>query len=166
MNDNLQPNDAALPLAAELFDRLALGADGQPFDDDDPETWGAADAAAPAAVFLGATRFIIVDANAIDLAVAAGAIEPGELPTLCMRVTFEQAEGAPVPCIGQYLSVATDEPNVSILFRIWLTHSDLHDPAAPDLGPNAVRNEALDVLEPSQALLVQVVDNEETEAAA
>jgi hypothetical protein len=166
MNNIIQPDDTGSPLVAELFDRLALGADGQPFDDEDPETWGAADAAEPAVVFLGPARFTVVDADAMDLAVAAGAIEPGEVPTLCMRVVFEQAEGAPLPCVGQYLSVATDEPSVSILFRIWLTHSDLHDPAAPDLGPNAVRNEALDVLEPSQALLVQVVDNEEAEASA
>lgn len=165
MNDNIQPDDTALPLAAQLFDRLALGADGQPFDDDDPETWGAADAAEPAAVHLGAARFTVVDADATDLAIAAGAIEPGELPTLCMRVAFEQAEGAPVPCIGQYLSVATDDPGVSVLFYVWLTHSDLHDPAAPDLGPHAMRNEALDVLEINQALLVQVFEDEEAEAA-
>lgn len=164
MNDNIQPDDTALPLAAQLFDRLALGADGQPFDDGDPETWGAADAAEPVVVFLGPARFAVVDADAIDLAVAAGAIEPGELPMFCMRVAFEQAEGAPVACVGQYLSVATDEPGVNILFRIWLTGSDLNDPGAPNLGPDAVRNVALDVLEPHQALLVQVFEDEEAEA--
>lgn len=164
MNDNIQPDDTALPLAAQLFDRLALNADGQPFDDNNPETWGEADDADPEIVQLGAARFTVVDADAIDLAIAAGAIEPGELPTLCMRVAFEQAERALVACAGQYLSVATDEPGVNILFRVWLTGSDLDDPGAPDLGPDAVRNVALAVLEPHQALLVQVFEDEEAEA--
>lgn len=157
---NIQPDDAARALAAQLFDRLTLGTDGQPFNDSDPGSWEAADAAEPEVVHLGAVRFMVVDADAVDLAIAAGAIEPGEVPTLCMRVGFEVAEGAPEPCIGQYLTVGTEEPNVSILFRVWLTHADLHDPSAPDLGPDAMHDEALDVLEPGQALLVQVLDSE------
>lgn len=166
MNNNIQPDDTALPLAAQLFGHLALGADDQPLNGGDPETWNAADTAEPVAVHLGPARFTVVDADAIDLAVAAGAIEPGELPTLCLLVAFEQAEGALVPSIGQYLSVATDEPSVSVLFYVWMTYSDWHDPDAPDLGPDALRNEVFDVLEPNQALLVQVVEYEETEAAA
>lgn len=159
MNDDIQPDDTARTLAAQLFDRLALGADGQPFDDGDPETWGAADAAEPEVVHLGAARFRIVDADAIDLAVAAGAIEPGQAPTLRMRVAFEQAVGAPVPSIGQYIVLPTDEPDVSIVFIVAATHEDLNDPAAPDLGPDAVRVEALDVFQPGEALLVQVFDH-------
>lgn len=160
MNDEIQPDDTARAIAAELFDRLVLNADGQPFDHSDPETWQAVDEAESEVVHLGAARFAIIDADAVDLAVAAGAIEPGQAPTLCMRVAFEQTEGAPVPSIGQYLTVATEEPAVSILFRIWLTHADLHCPDAPCLGPGAMCNEALEVLQPSEALLVQVLDNE------
>ncbi|MDQ0591002.1 hypothetical protein [Variovorax paradoxus] len=158
MNDDTQPTTDARALDAELFDRLALNADGQPFDDNDPETWEAADEAEPEVVHLGAARFKIIDADAFDLAVAAGAIEEGSPPTLCMRVALDPGAQAPMPAIGQFLVVATDEPNVSILLRVWLTYDDLHDPAAPDLGPHAMRNEALDVLEKDQALLVQVFD--------
>ena len=166
MNDDIQPDDTARTLAARLFDRLALNADGQPFDDSDPETWQAADEAAPEVVHLGAAHFTIVDADAVDLAVAAGAIEPGQAPTLCMRVAFQQAEGALVPSIGQYIVLPTDEPDVSIVFIVAATHEDLNDPAAPDLGPDAVRIDAFNVFQPGQALLVQVFDHaDESEAA-
>ena len=40
------------------------------FNDDDPATWADADAAAPEIVSLGPVRFRIIDADAVDLAVA------------------------------------------------------------------------------------------------
>lgn len=153
----LEPDDDARILAAELLERVALDANGAMFNDDDPATWTDADAAAPEIVSLGPVRFRIVDAEAVDLAVAAGAIEPGQL-VLCMRVEFDTSEGAPEPAIGQVVALPTEEPGVTLAFGIWLTHADLHDPAAPPLGKGAARVPALDVLKPAQALLVQVVE--------
>ena len=58
--------------------------------------------------------------------------------------------------------VALDaDEGVSVLFKVVITHADLHDPAAPDLGPDAVRNEALDALQPGEVLLVQVINDPE-----
>ena len=39
-------------------------------------------------------------------------------------------------------------------------HADLHDPEH-DLGPDAVRNVALDALQPYEVLLVQVINTPE-----
>jgi hypothetical protein len=164
LNDDLHPSAHAPALSAELFERMALTADGVPFDDADPSTWAAADATEPEIVRLGAVRFRIVDADAADLAVATGAIASGDV-LLAMRVVFDTVEGAPEPVSGQYVVLATAEPDVSILFRVWITHADLHDPAAPDLGPNAVRSEALDALRAGEALIVQVLDADEQAGA-
>ncbi|WP_213957120.1 hypothetical protein [Variovorax sp. dw_954] len=153
-------DDHARNVAAELLQRIALDASGVPFNDDDPETWGEADAAVPKVVSLGEVRFHIVDADAVDLAVAAGAIEPGDI-TLCLRVEFDTSVGAATPALGQVVVVPTVEPGVTLAFGVWLTHADLHAPEAPDLGPNAVPNPVLDSIAPHQALLVQVMDAED-----
>ena len=160
MNDDLHSSARAPALAAELFERMALTGDGLPFDDADPSTWAAADAAEPEVVRLGAVRFRIVDADAADLAVAAGAIAVGDA-LLAMRVVFDTVEGAPEPVSGQYVVLPTGEPGVSLLFRVWTTHADLHDQAAPDLGPNSVRSEGLDAVKVGEALIVQVLDADE-----
>lgn len=157
-----EPHDQARILAAELLERVALDANGAMFNDDDPATWADADAAAPEIVSLGPVRFRIVDADAVDLAVAAGAIESGD-KTLCLRVQFDTANGAPVPTIGQVVAVSTDEPGVTLAFGVWLTHADLHASEAPDSGFDAVRNPPLDVLEPNHALLVQVIEGMEAQ---
>ena len=161
MNDDFEPNEEVRTIAADLLARIALDANSAPFDDDDPETWVEADEALAEVVRLGPVRFKIIDADATDLALAAGAIEAGDPPVLCMQVAFDQIDGAPKPCIGQYIVLPTDEPNVSLTFVVWITHADLHDPATPDLGPDAVRNEALDALQPGEVLLVQVINDPE-----
>lgn len=165
MTPDIEPTESARSIAAQLFDRLTLSADGLPFDESNPDTWENAENAEPEIVRLGATRFRILDANAKALGVAAGAIELGEVGTLCMRVAFEEVDGAPAASIGQYVSVLTAEGEVAILFRVWLTYSDLHDPVAPYLGTDAMCNEVLQVLEPGQGLLVQVFQDDEEEAA-
>ena len=157
-----EPDGQALTLTAELLARVALDANGAMFNDDDPATWADADAAVPEIVSLGPVRFRIVDADAVDLAVAAGAIEPGD-KTLCLRVQFDMSNDAPAPAMGQVVAVATEEPGVTLAFGIWLTHADLHASEAPDFGPGAVRNPALDVLAPSQVLLVQVIGGMEAQ---
>ncbi|RYF61165.1 MAG: hypothetical protein EOO27_03155 [Comamonadaceae bacterium] len=154
------PDDGARAVAAELLQRIALGADGAPFDDNDPDTWAQADAAAPEIVSLGPVRFRIVDADAVDLAVAVGAIKPGDA-TLCLRVEFDKAANTVEPSLGQVLAVATVEPGVTLVLGVWATYADLNDPGAPVLGAGAVCNDALDALGPNQALLVQVLDAEE-----
>lgn len=111
---------------------------------------------------LGPVRFKIIDADARALAIAAGAIEDGAQPALCMRVAFDQAAGQPEPCAGQYVTLQADE-NVTLIFRVWITHADLHDPAAPDFGADAQRDPVLGTLEPGEALLVQVLAEEESE---
>lgn len=156
------PNAQARAIAADLLQRVALDASGAPFDDDDPTTWNEADAAMPEIVSLGQVKFKIVDADATDLAVAVGAVEPGA-QVLCLRAEFEATNGAPAPAIGQVVVVPTEEPTVKLTFGVWATYDDLHSPEAPDLGPDAIRNPALDVLEPNQALLVQVLDAEDAQ---
>lgn len=158
MNERLHSNVVGPALDAQLFESIALTADGDAFDDADPSTWAAADSTEPEIVRLGAVRFRIIDPDAADLAVAADAIDGGEA-VLAMRVAFEIVDGSLAPMTGQYLVLPTGEPNVSIMFRVWLTHADLHDPAEPDLGPDVQRNEALDVLLPGEALLVQTLEN-------
>lgn len=157
------PDDQARTLAADLLQRVALDASGAEFSDDDPETWADADAIEPEIVRLGPVRFKIIDADAAALAQAVGAIEDGPPPSLCMRVAFDQAAGQPDPCAGQYVTLQAHE-NVTLIFRVWITHEDLHDPAAPDFGADAQRDPVLDTLEPGEALLVQVLAEEESEA--
>lgn len=154
------PDAQARAIAADLLQRIALDDNGASFDDDDPTTWKEADAAVPEIVSLGQVKFKIVDADATDLAMAVGAIGAAS-PLLCLRAEFETANGAPVPAIGQVVVVPTEEPAVKLTFGVWATYDDLHSPEAPDLGPEAIRNPALDVLEPNQVLLVQVLDSED-----
>jgi hypothetical protein len=155
MTQDIDPSDEARALAAELFDLLALRENGEPFDYSSEEEAAKADSVVPQFVALGPVRFKIIDADASHLAVAAGVMEPGS-PALAMRVAFEQAENVPTPSMGQHVILPTDEPGVSIVFLVVLTHADLH--AGPDLGPGAERNTDFDALEPGQGLLVQVFD--------
>lgn len=157
------PDDQARALAAELLQSVALNADGQPFDDDDAASWDEADNTEPEVVRLGSVRFRVIEGDPAALATACGAIEEGAPPTLALLVEFADDEGAPQPTTGQYLNIATDEPGVSALFRVWTTSADLHDPSAPNFGPDAVRNEALAAIDdhPNRGLLVQVFGEEE-----
>ena len=149
-------------LAAQLMQRITLDANGLPFDDANPETWDEAASTKSEIIRLGPIRMKVIDPDAVDLAIAAGAINAGDRE-VCLRVSIEQADGGLEPSTGQYIVLPTEEPGVSLTFFIWISHADLHDPAAPDLGLGAMRNEALDVLEPGQALLVQVLDHGELE---
>ncbi|MGH8856590.1 MAG: hypothetical protein ACREXG_00925 [Polaromonas sp.] len=154
------PNQQAHEMAAALFRRLTLNADGQPFDDSDPGTWDAADSTAPETVSLSGVHFRIVDPDAADLAIAVGALNEGG-SLVCLRVAFTPAEtGGAVPQMGDIVALPADE-GVSVLFEVIIGHADLHDPSAHDLGPSAVRNEALDVLQPGEVLLVQVLNTPE-----
>ena len=156
------PDDDARTVAAELLQRIALDVGGALFDDGDPDTWDEADATDPEIVRLGPARFKIVSADAGDLAIAVGAIEPGDL-TPCWLVQFAADKGAPQPSMGLYLNIATEEPGVSVLFRLWITSFDVNDPAAPDFGSGATRNPALDAIagHPGRALLVQVFGDDQ-----
>ena len=162
-DDTIEPNENARALTADLLARLALDAAGRPFNEDDPSTWDAADETEPEIVRLGAVRFRVIDADPRALTLAAGALEADGPPRLCLLVQFADDEDAPQPAMGQYLNVATEEPGVSLLFRVAVAHADLHDPAAPDLGPEAVRTEGLEAIAdyPGRALLVQVFSDEE-----
>jgi len=155
MYQDLEPTDEARTLAAELFDSIALRPDGRPFDFRNPEEAEEALSAAAQVIALGPVRFKIVDADASALAVAAGVIEPGD-PALAIRVTFEQAGNAPPPNLGQHIVLPTENPEVSILFLVALTHADID--AEPDLGPEVERNADLDMLQAGEGLLVQVFD--------
>ena len=157
------PDDQARTVAADLLQRVALDASGAEFNDDDPDTWADADVAEPEIVRLGLVRFKIIDNDARALAIAAGAIEDGALPALCMRVAFDHAAGQPEPCAGQYVTLQADE-NVTLIFRVWITHADLHDPAEPEFGADAQRDPVLDSLQAGEALLVQLLPEDESEA--
>jgi hypothetical protein len=157
-----EPDDQARTVAAELLHRVALDASGAPFDSSNPDMWEAEDDAEPEVISLGAVRFKVIDADSTELAIAAGAVEEDAPPALCLLVEFADDEGAPQPSTGQYVTVQADD-GVALLFYVWLAHADLHDPAAPNLGPGAVRNPALDVLQPGQALLVQFVEDMEAQ---
>ncbi len=155
------PSAEAEALAGQLLDRVSLDASGEPFNDDDPQTWAAADAAEPELVSLGPVRFRVIDPAAVDLAIAVGAVEAGDDDAICWLVEFDGAQGAPVPAIGQAVLLPTKVPGVTLPFAVWATYADFNDPAAPDLGPDADRNPALDLLEPNQALVVLIKDAED-----
>lgn len=163
-----EPTDEVKAIAADLLQSIALDANGAPFDSSTPEGINelldaeAEGRAQPEIVSRGSVRFRVIDGDPVDLAVACGAIEEGAQPPLALLVEFAEDDGAPQPSTGQYLHVATDEPGASILFRVWITSADLHDPNAPDLGPDAVRNEALAPIDshPRRGLIVQVVELE------
>ena len=159
MTPNPNLDQQAHEMAAALFRRLALSADGQPFDDSDPDTWDAADSKTPETVSLGGVHFRIVDPDATGLAIALGALPEGE-PLVCLRVVFTPAEtNGAVPRMGDIVALDADE-GVSVLFKVVIGHADLHD-AEHDLGPDAVRNEALDALQPGEVLLVQAINDPE-----
>ena len=159
-----EPTDEVKAVAAELLDRISLDANGQPFDDKNPETWQAADEAVPEIVSLGFTKFKIV-ADATDLAMAAGAVDESSPPTLCLRVRFEDADDQPDRRAGQFIALDTDA-GVKLLFRVWLTGEDVHEPAPDgfDLGPGT-DNEALNVLQRGEALLGQMLNDDVAETA-
>ena len=160
MTPSPNSDQQAKKMAAALFRRLALNADGQPFDDSDPDTWDAADSTAPETISLGGVHFRIVDPDATGLALAVGALNEGE-SLACLRVVFTSAEAdGALPQMDDIVALDADE-GVSVLFKVVIGHADLHDPSAPDLGPDAVRNEALDALQPGEVLLVQVINDPE-----
>ena len=160
MTPNPNLDQQAHEMAAALFRRLTLDADGQPFDDSDPDTWDAADSTAPETISLGGVHFRIVDPDATGLALAVGALNEGE-SLACLRVVFTSAEAdGALPQMDDIVALDADE-GVSVLFKVVIGHADLHDPSAPDLGPDAVRNEALDALQPGEVLLVQVINDPE-----
>lgn len=152
-NLNLDSNKPALTLTAKVLQPVVLDAGGVPYSDDDPETWADADKAEPELVHVGSARFRIA-ADAADLAVAVGAIERGKA-TLCLRAAFEKDEAVKMPVAGQY--VVLDAGGISLVFLVAATHQDLHGTDGPDLGPDAIYDEAFDVLKADEALLVQVL---------
>ncbi len=156
-------SDKGPTIVAQLFARVPLDADGQPFEPGGLEQWAAVGATALQMDHLGSVRFRIADIDANELAVAAGAIEPGDAG-VCLRVAFAPpVPGTPVPSIGHYVVIPTDDSYFRIVFRVWLTHADLHGLTAPDAAPSALRNDALFALRPTEALLVQDFDVGEAE---
>lgn len=161
-----EPIDDVKTITAELLDRLTLDANGQPFDDKNPETWQAADEAEPEVVSLGFAKCEIVDVDATALALAAGAIDETTPETLCLRVRFADDDRQPSRRAGQYITLDA-MVGIKLLFLVWALGEDVHAsaPEGFDLGPGT-DNEALKVLQPGEALLVQVVvDEEDAEAA-
>jgi len=138
-------------LNAELFHRISLRPDGQPFSGS-AEDIEAAELAEPTTVSLGALTLRVVDAGPRALAASLGALEEGVPGGACWLVEYEA--GAQTPCIGQCVVVPTGVAGVSLTFVVWLSHADLHNDEGPDLGPGAERNPALDGIGPNQALLV------------
>lgn len=164
MNDDLEPNNEARALTADLLTRLTLDVTGDPitFPENDLD-WAAADAAQPEIVRLGAVRFKVVG-DGEELALALGALEVDELPAICMHVAFEDAEDVPVPVVGQFIVLGTERAGVSVVFEVCATYDFLQPgPDEPDLGPNAVQIEACGALQPGEAVLVQVFDPNEQE---
>lgn len=154
------PAVQAHEMAAALFRRLTLNADGQPFDDSDPNNWDAADATQPETVSLGGVHFRVIDPDAAGLAIAACAMAEGE-SLVCLRVVFTPAEAdGATPQMGDVVALEADE-GVTVLFKVVIGHIDLHEASEFDLGPDAVRNEALDALQPGEVLLVQFVNTAE-----
>jgi len=79
------PSTRAGAIAADLYDRIALDRDGQPFRDDDPDTWDEAEAAEPKIVSLGQVRLrVLEDRDAEVIARAAGAITDDGPPVFCL----------------------------------------------------------------------------------
>jgi hypothetical protein len=148
-NINLDPNNSAVSVTVDILQLVVLDAGGVPFSDDDADTWQAADEAEPEYVHVSSSRLKIV-AEASDLAVAVGAIERGEA-VLCLRAAFEMQ----TPAAGQYVTL--DAGGVPLVFLVAATHQDLHGTDGPDLGPDAMYDEAFDELQPGEALLVQVL---------
>lgn len=152
----------ARDMAADLFRRLTLNADGQPFDDADPNAWAEAEATAPETVALGRVAFRITGEDAADLAMAVGALAEGE-SLVCLRVVFTPAEpGGATPQMGDIVALPAGE-GVTVLFKVTIGHADVHAPSEYDLGPDAVRNEALDALQPGEVLLVQMLSAPDAE---
>lgn len=151
------PDLQAHEMAAALFRRLTLNADGQTFDDNDPSTWEAAESTPPEIVSLGGVHFRVTDPDAAGLAIAVGALAEGE-SLVCLRVVFTPAEAdGATPQMRDVVALEADE-GVTVLFNVIIGYADLHAPTAYDLGPDAVRNEALDALQPGEVLLVQVIN--------
>ncbi|RYG58302.1 MAG: hypothetical protein EON56_00010 [Alphaproteobacteria bacterium] len=162
MTQQFQPSTEACTIAADLLARLAINpTTGQPFVYDSVEAVEAAVEAEvePEVVRLGPVRLRVIDAEPTEIALATGAIEEDMQPTICLLVEFERGTDQPEAGTGQYVALPTEE-GVTLLFRVWLAHADLHDLAGPEFGLDADRNEALDAIaaHPGRALLVQVLD--------
>lgn len=154
------PDLQAQEIAAALFRRLTLNADGQLLDDNDPSNWDEADATQPEIVSLGGVHFRITDPGAAGLAIAVGVMAEGE-SLVCLRAVFSPADaGGATPKMGDVVALEADE-GVTVLFNVAIGYADLHDPSEFDLGPDAVRIEALDTLKPGEVLLVQVINSAE-----
>ncbi|RZL65958.1 MAG: hypothetical protein EOP81_02260 [Variovorax sp.] len=151
------PTPEAETLAGEILARIALDANGQPFADE-PSAWTDADEAEPQVVSLGSVRFAVVDPDARTLAQQLGAVDPDYPDAAAMVV---QAEDPDALTTGRYVAVET-AAGVSVVLRVFIAAADLNDPTAPDFGPTAHRDPALDVirLHPGRALLVQVFAEE------
>lgn len=138
-------------LNAELFHRISLRPDGQPFSGS-AEDIEAAELVEPTTVSLGALALRVVDADPRALAVSLGALDEGVQGGACWLVEYEAS--AQPPCTGQYVVVPTGVAGVALAFLVWLSHADLQEFDVPDHVPDAVRNPALQGIGPHQALLV------------
>lgn len=166
---DLKPDAPLSSLTADLLTYKTFDADGQEksLGIDDPDFWTDEPELKPEIVSLGPVRFRILDGDPVELAVAAGVIEQGEEMTMsCLRVEFEPVEGLVAPQMGNYIAVNLADSEVKILYRVWLGYDDLHAEVPFDLGADAMHDEALDVIGPGQALLVQCFDQADETAAA
>lgn len=159
MTANVDSMDEVPTLEGYVLEEVTLNANGEFFDNSeifDPDTWLEAEEAPSEIISRGPVRFRIIDPDATELAMWTGVVETDSPSVLCLRVAFAQADGAPEPYMSQYVVIKVTEV-VNIIFRVIITRRQLD--SGPDLGPGSVRNEALDVLEAGQGLLVQVLTN-------
>lgn len=106
---------------------------------------GASAAAPSASVALGGVHFRITDTDAVDLAVAVGALIQGE-PLICLRAVFTPTEpGGATPKMGDVVALPAGE-GVTVLYKLIIGHADVHALAAHDLGPGEVLLVQLDVI--------------------
>lgn len=161
--DNLMvdptPTPEAEALAGELLAKMSLGPNGQPYGDA-PDEWADADAMPEEVISLGEAQFHIVNHDARALAQELGGIDPQHPEAEALIVEFRNDETAAEAVMGRYLVLEVAD-GVALVFMVLYSATDRDAPNPFDLGPDAVRNPALDALGPRQALLVQVFAQDE-----
>ncbi|WP_038212773.1 hypothetical protein [Xenophilus azovorans] len=149
------PANRAGVIAADLYDRIALDRDGQPFRDDDPDTWDEAEASEPKIVSLGQVRLrVLEDRDAEAIAKAAGAITDDGPPVFCLIAELDQSPDAPV--VRSMQQIVLEAEGVPMIFTVWLTGNDVHAPPPAEWGftADAHKNAELSALRPGEVLLV------------
>lgn len=154
-------------VAASLFRRMKLRADGSVIDDNAPDTdvWTEADATDDELVSVGGGTFEITAVGDGALATAVGATDEAGDPLPCLKAIYTPHAGIDErPVMGDLLSIETPDGSMSLVFSVAFTHADLMDHLNFDLGPDAYTPEPLAALQPGEVVLVLVPEfNQEAE---